>query len=266
MPAAATAHEPTPLSGAALAPTRRRHLRSLDPVAVAAAILVLWQLAGAATHGVAIAPPLGTLASLGSLIQTTVFWGHVAATTSAFLMAFALSALFGLTLGLLLGLQRFAADVAEPILAGFYTIPKVTLYPVVLLVFGLGVSAKVAFGVMHGLVPVTLFTLGAIRTLPPVLPRAARSLRLSQWDAMRSVLLPACLPEILNGLRLGFSLSLLGVLIGEMFSSQRGLGFLLVTGLAQHNVALTTAVVLAIVLFAVGANALMLRLGRLGER
>ena len=63
-----------------------------------------------------------------------------------------------------------------------------------------------------------------------------------------------------SGLRVGFSLSLLGVLIGEMFSSQRGLGFLLVNGLAQHNVTLTTAVVLVIVAAAVGANTLMLRL------
>jgi len=80
------------------------------------------------------------------------------------------------------------------------------------------------------------------------------------------VLLPACLPQVVAGLRLGFSLSLLGVLIGEMFSSQRGLGFLLVSGLAQHNVALSTAVVLVIVVFAVAANTAMLRLSRVGAR
>jgi NitT/TauT family transport system permease protein len=123
-------------------------------------------------------------------------------------------------------------------------------------------SAKVTFGVMHGLVPVTLFTLGAVRALPPVLLRAARTMHLSRWQTMRRVLIPACLPDILAGLRIGFSLSLLGVLIGEMFSSQRGLGFLLVNGLAQHNVRLTTAVVLVIVVIAIAANTLMLRLGR----
>ena len=73
-----------------------------------------------------------------------------------------------------------------------------TLYPVVLLMFGLGVSAKVTFGVIHGLVPVTLFTLGAVRNLPPVLVRAARAMRLTPWEAMRSVLMPACLPEIVQ--------------------------------------------------------------------
>lgn len=203
--------------------------------------------------------PLTTFIYASELLTTARFWDNAGATVVALLIAFVLSALFGLLLGLLLGLRRFAGEVAEPILAGFYTIPKVTLYPVVLLVFGLGTSAKVAFGIMHGLVPVTLFTIAAIKTLPAVLPRAARAMRLSPMQTMRWVLVPACLPQIVSGLRLSFSLSLLGVLIGEMFSSQRGLGFLLVSGLAQHNVRLSTAVVLLVVLFAIAANMIMLR-------
>lgn len=238
----------------------RLHL--LDPLLLIAASLLLWQAIAFWTQGVAVSAPLPTFVYVGDLLLTRSFWDNVGATAGAFAMAFALSAAFGLLLGLLLGLRRFAADVAEPLLAGFYTIPKVTLYPVVLLVFGLGISAKVAFGVMHGLVPVTLFTLAAIKSLSPVLPRAARSLRLSPGQTMRWVLLPACLPQIVAGLRLGFSLSLLGVLIGEMFSSQRGLGFLLVSGLAQNNVRLSTAVVLVIVVFAIAANVAMLRLSR----
>jgi len=254
------------MSGVAL-PTRRPPRsaalgRVLDPLLVLAVILALWDAAGRWTQGIALATPWETLLYLADLVRTPMFWGHAGATMGAFLLAFALSAVLGLGLGLILGLRRFAGEVAEPILAGFYTIPKVTLYPVVLLLFGLGISAKVAFGVMHGLVPVTLFTLGAVRNLPPVLVRTARVMRLSAGQAMRSVLIPACLPDIVGGLRIGFALSLLGVLIGEMFSSQRGLGFLLVNGLAQHNVRLTTAVVFVIVTGAVLANTLMLRLGR----
>ena len=252
--------------GALPPPPACRRTGTLDALVVAGVLLGLWQAVSAWTHGVSITPPLETAAYLADLLRTPTFWDHAGATAAAFLLAFALSAAIGLTLGLALGLRRFAAEVAEPVLAGFYTIPKVTLYPVVLLVFGLGTSAKVAFGVMHGLVPVTLFTLGAVRTLPPVLLRTSRAMRLTTWQAMRSVLIPACLPAIVNGLRVGFSLSLLGVLIGEMFSSQRGLGFLLVNGLAQHNVPLTTAVAFVIVVCAVAANTLMLRMGRRGER
>lgn len=238
----------------------------LDPALLIAIVLLLWQAVGSWTQGVAVSPPLTTFAYAAELLTTTRFWDNAGATAAAFLIAFGLSAVFGLLLGLLLGLRRFAGDVAEPILAGFYSIPKVTLYPVVLLVFGLGMSAKVAFGVMHGLVPVTLFTIAAIKTLPSVLPRAARAMQLTPMQTMRWVLVPACLPQIVSGLRLSFSLSLLGVLIGEMFSSQQGLGFLLVSGLAQHNVKLSTAVVLLIIVSAIGANMAMLRFSRMTRR
>jgi NitT/TauT family transport system permease protein len=242
--------------------TARRHLRAVDAIVLGLLMLALWQAIGSWTHGVAVSPPLQTLVYLVGLLGTSMFWDHAAATLAAFLLAFALSALIGLVLGLIFGIRRFAGEVAEPILAGFYTIPKVTLYPVVLLLFGLGMSAKVAFGVMHGLVPMTLFTLGAVRNLAPVLLRTARVLRLSPGRTMRWILVPACLPDIVNGLRISFSLSLLGVLIGEMFSSQRGLGFLLVNGMAQNNVPLSTAVVTVIVVVAIAANTLMLRVGR----
>lgn len=240
----------------------RRRFRAFDAVVLVLVILAFWQAIGSWTEGVAVSPPLQTLVYLFALLHTRMFWDHAVATLEAFLLAFALSALLGLALGLILGVRRFAGEVAEPILAGFYTIPKVTLYPVVLLLFGLGMSAKVAFGVMHGLVPMVLFTLGAVRNLPPVLVRTAKVLRLSPGRTMRWVLVPACLPDIVNGLRISFSLSLLGVLIGEMFSSQRGLGFLLVNGMAQNNVPLSTAIVTVIVAVAILANTLMLRAGR----
>jgi NitT/TauT family transport system permease protein len=242
--------------------TSRRRVRTFDATVLLLVILAFWQAIGSWTQGVAVSPPLETLLYLLDLLRTGTFWDHASATLEAFLLAFVLSALMGLALGLIFGLRRFAGEVAEPILAGFYTIPKVTLYPVVLLLFGLGMSAKVAFGVMHGLVPMTLFTLGAVRNLPPVLVRTARVLRLSPERTMRWVLVPACLPDIVNGLRISFSLSLLGVLIGEMFSSQRGLGFLLVNGMAQHNVPLSTAIVTVLVALAIAANMLMLRLGK----
>jgi NitT/TauT family transport system permease protein len=243
-------------------PTPRRRVRAFDTFVLFLSVLALWQTIGSWTRGVAVSPPWQTLVYLFGLLRTWMFWDHAAATLAAFLLAFLLSALIGLALGLLFGVRRFAGDVAEPLLAGFYTIPKVTLYPVVLLIFGLGMSAKVAFGVMHGLVPITLFTLGAVRNLSPVLIRTAKVLHLSPGRTMLWILVPACLGDILNGLRIGFSLSLLGVLIGEMFSSQRGLGFLLVNGMAQHNVPLSTAIVTVIVVVAIAANTAMLCLGR----
>ncbi len=233
-----------------------------DALAILAVLTVAWQGAYEYAGAVAVTPPLGTVAFAAHLLGSARFWEHAAATGLALADAFAIAAVLGVLGGLALGLWRYAADVTEPVLAALYAVPKITLYPVILLLFGLGLPAKVAFGVIHGVIPVTLLTLSAVRGIRPVLLRTARVLRLTPRETMRHVLAPAVLAEIVTGLRLCFSLTLLGVLIGEMFASQRGLGFLIINGINNHDVRMTTAVVLLVVVAAVLANALLLATDR----
>jgi NitT/TauT family transport system permease protein len=247
---------------AAIDGARVDRARGLDTLLLLAAGVAVWQGLFAYAGSAAITSPLGTLVYAADLLGGSYLWPHVWATLEAFTLSLAISAIAGISLGLVLGLRRFAGDVAEPLIAAFYTIPKVTLYPVMLLLFGLGMSAKVAFGVIHGTVPILLFTLTAVKTLPPVYLRTGRALRLSPADLAARIVLPALVPEIVSGLRVGFSLTLLGVIIGEMFASQRGLGFLIINGINANNVPMTTAVTLMIVVFAVLANAALLALDR----
>ena len=132
--------------------------------------------------------------------------------------------------------------------------PKITLYPVILLLFGLGMPAKVAFGALHGIIPVVLFTMNAVRNVNRSYLRAGRALRLTPAQTAWFVLVPATLPEIFSGLRIGFSLTLLGTMLGELFASQRGLGFLLMTAIDLHDVKTILAIAMLISIFAVAAE------------
>ena len=154
--------------------------------------------------------------------------------------------------------HRLSGAVGEPILISLYTLPKITLYPVVLLIFGLSLSGRVTFGAMHGVLPVALLTMNAIRNIPPVYLKSARTLHLSKWQTIFTVLFPATLPEVVAGLRIGFTLTLLGVLLAEMFAAKHGLGFLIINAmqLLQTEEMITVAVVLFA--FAALANALLL--------
>jgi NitT/TauT family transport system permease protein len=232
--------------------------RVLDALVLVALFVAVWQGLYEYAGDAAITSPLTTLGYASTLVNTANFWSHAQATLVAFAYALAISIVLGVSLGLMLGFQRFAGDVAEPILVALYTIPKITLYPLILLIFGLGVSAKVAFGVIHGVIPIILFTLNAVKNINPVLIRTSRVMRLSTWQTVSTVLAPAVMPELITGVRVGFSLTMLGVLIGEMFASQRGLGFLIINGISLHNVRMTTAVILIVVVFAVAANGLLL--------
>ena len=79
------------------------------------------------------------------------------------------------------------------------------------------------WSVRHGILPVALLTMAAIRNIPPVYLKSARTLHLSPWRTISKVLLPATLPEVVAGLRIGFTVTLFGVLLSEMFASRHGL-------------------------------------------
>lgn len=237
----------------------RQPFASLTVVAV---LVVLWEALHLSVGETGLTSPAGTLMRLAALMGTADFWDNVAETANAFVLSIVISMIGGVALGALLGMRRTAGIVSEPILVNFYSLPKVTLYPVVLLIFGLGISARVAFGVMHGLIPLTLFTMNAIVNVRPVYVRTASVLRLSTWQTATRVILPAILPEIIAGARLGFSLCLLGVLIGEMFASRRGVGAMVMSAMGVGDMATVLAVAVLLAAFAVAANTLLLGLDR----
>jgi len=234
--------------------------RILDYALLAAGLLIAWIALYRFAGPEALSPPLPTFERIGTFLDSASFWGHAEATGIAFLYGCVIALIGGMAIGFALGVNRFAGAVGEPILTSLYSIPKITLYPVILLIFGLGVSAKVAFGAIHGIFPVALFTIGAIKNTSPVLIKTARVLRLAPLTAIRTVYLPAALPEIVTGLRVGFATTLLGTLIGELFASDRGVGFILVRAMEAHRVTDIMALTLLLFAFAAGANALLLAL------
>jgi NitT/TauT family transport system permease protein len=232
--------------------------RAVDTLVIAAIILLIWQVLHQIAGATALPAPLPTMRYLVHMVPTERFVSNALATLKAFSLALLLAYAIGLAVGVWMGAHRLSGAVGEPILVVIYSLPKIVLYPVVLLIFGLGLSGKVAFGAMHGILPVALLTLGAIRAIPPVYLRAARALQLSPWQTITTVLLPAALPEVFTGLRIGFTVTLLGVLLGEMFASKLGLGSMIMSdmSLAQSEDMVTVALILFA--FAAIANAVLL--------
>jgi NitT/TauT family transport system permease protein len=227
----------------------------VDRLLLVLGVLVLWAAASRWLGPIVMAGPGDTLLRSAAMLTAPSFWVHAAATGRAFALAVAISWGGGLLLGLILGSQRTATEVADPLLGALYSIPKITLYPIILLIFGLGISAKVAFGAIHGIFPVTIFAMGAVRNVNPLFVKTARSLNMSRAATITTILLPAALPEILTGLRIGFAAALLGTLVGELFASDAGLGFMLMRSIGNQDIPAVMALTLLIFLAAVAANA-----------
>lgn len=236
----------TPIRMPAAAGTPRRG----DGWLLLAVILGLWQLASLGIGASVLPGPLRTMQQVWTEMRDPDFAAHLTETGKAFGAALCISLVGGTLLGVLLGARCLAGDVFEPLLIALYSIPKISLYPVVLLVFGLGISAKIAFGAIHGIIPVVLFTMTAVRNIRPVYMRSIRTHHLTPWQGAIHVLIPATVPEIVAGLRIGFSLTLLGTLLGEMFASQKGIGHLLMISIDRNDSPSIMALALMLFLFA----------------
>ena len=250
------------MSDARLTPLAGASQRVIDTLVIAAAVLLIWQGLARWVGTTALAGPGPTLAYFVHFVPSHRFAVNALATAITFGWALIIAYGIGLAIGVWMGAHRLSGAVGEPILITLYSIPKITLYPVILLIFGLSLGGKVTFGAIHGVLPVALLTMAAIRNIPPVYLKAARTLHLSPWQTIVKVLLPATLPEVVAGLRIGFTVTLFGVLLSEMFASERGLGFLIVNDMALLQTEEMISIAVVLFVFAAAANALLLWMER----
>ena len=225
-----------------------------DAVLLVVSIALLWQFASWGFGEAVMPTPLRTLQQVWVELTSSEFAAHLAETGKALGAALCISLFGGIVIGLLLGVRRLAGDVFEPLIIALYSIPKIALYPVVLLMFGLGISAKIAFGAIHGVIPMIIFTMTAVRNIRPVYVRMIRTHRLSAWQGALHILIPAATPEIVAGMRISFSLTLLGTLLGEMFASQRGIGHMLMLAIDRNDAPTIMALALMLFVFATSVS------------
>lgn len=191
------------------------------------ALLLLWTWA---TRPDGVSPlllpaPAEVLRELPELLSESGTWRHLRLTAFEVVGAFAVSVTSGLALGFWAGRSDYRTQLVEPVLLSAYMVPIVLLYPIVLLIFGIGASSKIVFAGLYGFFPVALNTMKGFRTVDRRLVRAAVSMGSTQRQLIRLVMLPAALPLVMTGVRIAAALNLIGVIVGEMLGARAGLGY-----------------------------------------
>jgi ABC-type nitrate/sulfonate/bicarbonate transport system permease component len=159
-------------------------------------------------------------------------------------VALSLAVLVGLVIGLAMGLNRDLEYALDPFIWLLYSVPLIVFYPLLIVWLGFGFWTVVVIAFLMSAVPITVNSLAGLRAVDPVLSRTIRAFGGGRRDLIRLVILPASLPLILAGLRIAVGRALIGVLLGEMFSANVGLGF----RLTYYGARLRTADVLVDVL------------------
>jgi NitT/TauT family transport system permease protein len=196
-------------------------------------------------------------------------WPHTRTTLVEVLLGFAIGATIGLVTGIGLARSRLAERLLSPYLVAAQATPVLVLAPLIVLWFGSGLPSKLVICTLIVFFPVAVATMVGIRSVDPRLLEMASSYRATAWQTISRVEVPAALPAILGGLRVGITLAVIGAIVGEWAGGESGLGVLInIARGSLFDIPLMFAALLTLALVGVALYLVMVLVERrlVGER
>jgi ABC-type nitrate/sulfonate/bicarbonate transport system permease component len=192
-----------------------------------AAFLLIWEYA--ARNGylnpVVVSSPSRIFAAFLGQVQSGDLFGDLRVTIIEFAVGFGFALLVGMALGIAMGLNRLTEYAIDPFVWFLYASPLIAFYPLIIVWLGFGFTTVVTVTFLLSVVSIIVNTVAGVHSVDPQLVRAVRAFGGKRRDIIVKVVLPAAVPLILAGVRIGLGRALHGVVLGEMFSSNAGLGY-----------------------------------------
>jgi NitT/TauT family transport system permease protein len=200
--------------------------------------------------------------AIGGLLISPDFYGNLGITTTEIGVGLLIGGTSGLAVGIALGANRFLSNAYEALIYYLGPTPKIIFFPVMIMWFGVGTGSKIAMGVVSCFFPIAISVAAGMRQIDRVLIRVGRSFRATTWQMVTAIYLPAMREPIVNGVRLGLGVAVIGTLLAETKLSNRGVGYLIIQAYARFDMPRMYALLIVLFVVAVAANALIGRLGR----
>lgn len=170
-------------------------------------------------------PATEVFARLGSVMGRSTFGSDVYASLYEVFVGAAIGALIGLSFGAFMGSTRYLYRLFDPLVYYIGAVPKIVLFPILILFLGTGIESKVGIAAISAAFPIAVNTALAVREVNPIYIRAARSLGAGRTQLYRFVYTPAMLGPVLAGARLGLGVAITASLLAETKVANVGLGF-----------------------------------------
>ncbi len=236
-------------------------------VVLVLAVLVIWQLV--ATSGWLYGDVVPSLSIIGAALMKLLsggdFYWNLWVTIDEIAIGLAIGGLAGLVVGLVIGANKFIARAFEPYLYYLGPTPKIIFFPVLIMWFGVGGGSKIAMGAVSCFFPIALNVAAGMRQVDQVLIKVGHSFRANPWQMATNIYLPAMRHPVINGLRLGLGVALIGTLLAETKLSKYGIGSMVMDAYARFDMPRMYAILIVLFVLAIGANALVARCGGLDD-
>jgi NitT/TauT family transport system permease protein len=191
--------------------------------------LLLWEVLGRLLEVRPILLPLPSQVLVELAAEWPWYLGHASYTLMTTMIGFALSVVGGVLIGALIVSSRICERFLYPLIIALNSVPKVAVAPLFVIWLGTGAEPKVAIAFLIAVFAVIVDTIHGLRSVPPDVMDLGRVLRGRWYDFFFKVKLPSALPSIITGMKVAISLALVGAIVGEFVSSQRGLGYVIMS-------------------------------------
>jgi len=171
--------------------------------------------------------PSTIVETLVALIRDGSLWANTWASLQRLFWGFLLGGVPGLVLGIAMGLNRPLRALVDPLVAATYPIPKSAIFPLILLIFGLGEASKIVMVAIGVFYPVLVNALTGVREISPIYLDVGRNFGADRWQVFRTIAFPGAVPHIMSGVKLGIGMGLILISIAEMIGAKSGLGFMI---------------------------------------
>jgi ABC-type nitrate/sulfonate/bicarbonate transport system permease component len=195
--------------------------------------------------------------ALARLLSEGIFYRDLGVTIGEVLVATVIGAGAGITVGIVLGRSRFLQRAYEPLLHYLGPTPKIIFFPIMIMWFGVGPGSKIAMGALSSFFPVAISVAAAMREIDAVLIRVGLSFRLSTAQMVTKIYLPAMRAPVINGIRIGLGVAIIGTLLAETKLANQGLGYAVIQTYATFNMPRMYALLIVVFLLAIGVNTVL---------
>ncbi|AGT11214.1 ABC transporter permease [Paracoccus aminophilus] len=201
----------------------------LARLGVLAVLLVLWSVTAAHMPQGLFASPSETLAAARGILAEGRLWKAIAASLQVYLSGTGLAAVVGIGLGLAMGAAPFFGRTIDVFLYALAATPRVAFVPLIIVLLGLGIQAKVFIVFLGAVMPIVLNTYAGVKAADRDLIEMARGAGAGQARIFAHVILPGAVPFLVTGLRIGATIGLINTVVAELYTAVSGLGGLLAT-------------------------------------
>ena len=246
--------------------TRRRRttvrVLALQAAILVAFLIIWWAASGTLVDSVFLSDPISVVRSLYGIVVDGTLWWHLQSTLVEMTLGYVLGVGVGLGLAFLVTSVPLAPQIVRPLMLGVFGIPKVALAPLIIVWFGIYLLPKIVLAASLVLFIVYFNTVAGIFAVNPRMIEVLRVMGASRLALLTKLTLPSSMPYIFTAMRITLPGALIGALIGEFLSSDRGIGYLIAAASSRYDTARVFAGILSLLVFVLLLNALLTRVER----